>query len=73
MLLASLLGVIGSVNSCSIVLNSTKSFSINIRIRESLGDIVVKNIKGLLLLKPRLLKLKVYNKNYLRIKRLTLI
>ena len=42
--------------------------------RESLGDIVIKNIKGLLLLRPRLLKsLKACNKNYLKIGKLTLM
>ena len=41
-------------------------FSISVRIRESLGDIVVKDIKGLLLLRPRLLKLKVNNGNLLK-------
>ena len=56
-LLASLLGIIDNVNSYSIVLNSTQSFSINTKIRECLGNIVVKNIKGIPLLKPRLLKL----------------
>src|ERR1700720_2064169 len=71
-LLASLLGIIGSVNSHSIVLNLTKLFSIYARIRESLGNIVVKNIKGTSLLRPRLLKLKVSNKNLLRIEKLTL-
>src|ERR1700722_18333640 len=70
-LLASLLGIIGSVNSRSIVLNLTKLFSIGAK--ESLGNIVVKDIKGLLLLRPRLLKLKVSNKNLLRIEKLTLI
>ena len=69
-LLASLLGIIGSVDSRGIVLNSTKSFSISAR--ESLGNIVVKNIKELLLLRPRLLKLKVSNRNLLRIEKLTL-
>ena len=73
MLLAGLLGVMGSINGSNIVLNSTKLFSISAGIRESLGDIVVKNIKGLLLLKPRLLKLKVSNRNLLKIKKLTLI
>src|SRR6202021_2918944 len=68
-LLASLLKIIGSVNSCGIVLNLTKLFSIYARIRESLGNIVVKNIKGILLLRPRLLKLKVNNENLLRIKK----
>ena len=41
--------------------------------RESLGNIVVKDIKGLLLLRPRLLKLKVSNRNLLKIEKLTLI
>ena len=73
MLLAGLLGVMGSINGSNIVLNSTKLFSISTEMRESLGNIVVKNIKGLLPLRPRLLKLKVYNRNYLRIGRLILI
>ena len=68
-----MLGVIGSVDGYSIVLNLTKSFSINTGIRESLDDIVVKDIKGLSLFKPRLLKLKVSNGNLLRIEKLTLI
>ena len=72
MLLAGLLGVIGSVDGYSIVLNLTKSFSISTGMRESLGDIVVKDIKGLSLLRPRLLKLKVSNGNLLKIKKLTL-
>ena len=54
-LLASLLGIIGSVNSRGIVLNLTKLFSIGAR--ESLGDIVVKDIKEMLLFRPRLLRL----------------
>ena len=63
----------GSINSRGIVSNSTKSFSISTGMRESLGDIVVKDIKGLSLLRPRLLKsLKARNRNYLRIKELTL-
>ena len=45
-LLASLLGIIGSVDGHGIVLNLTKLFSISAR--ESLGDIVVKNIKDTL-------------------------
>ena len=73
MLLASLLKVIGSINSYSIVLNSTKLFSINTGIKESLGNIIVKDIKGLLLFKPRLLKLKVSNRNLLKIEKFTLI
>ena len=71
-LLASLLRVINSVNSCSIVLNLTKLFSISTGIKESPGNVIVKDIKGLLLLKPRLLKLKVSNRNLLKIKKLTL-
>ena len=71
-LLTSLLGIIGSIDSYSIVLNLTKLFSICARIRESLGNIVVKNIKGTSLLRPRLLKLKVSNRNLLRIEKLTL-
>ena len=54
-------------------MNLIKSFSISIRMRESLGNIVVKNIKGLLLLRPRLLKLKVSNGNLLRIEKLILM
>ena len=69
-LLASLLGIIGSINSYSIVLNLTKLFSIGAR--KSLDDIVVKNIKKILPLRPRLLKLKVSNRNLLRIEKLTL-
>src|SRR3984957_8212697 len=72
-LLASLLGIIGSINGHSIVLNLTKLFSIYVRIRESLGDIVVKDIKETSPLRPRLLKLKVSNGNLLRIEKLTLI
>src|SRR3984885_4484738 len=71
-LLASLLGIMGSVDGRGIVSNLTKLFSICARIRESLGNIVVKNIKGTLLLRPRLLKLKVSNRNLLRIEKLTL-
>ena len=69
-LLAGLLGIIGSVDSRSIVLNLTKLFSIGAG--ESLGNIVVKDIKGLSPLRPRLLKLKVSNGNLLRIEKLTL-
>ena len=56
-LLASLLGIIGNINSYSIVLNLTQLFSISIRIRECSGNIVVKNIKSTPPLRPRLLKL----------------
>ena len=72
-MLASLLGIIGGIDSYSIVLNSTQTFSISTRIRQSPGNIVVKDIKGTLLLRPRLLKLKVSNRNLLRIEKLTLI
>ena len=71
-MLASLLKVIGNINGRGIVLNSTKLFSISARIRKSPGDVVVKDIKGILPLRPRLLKLKVSNGNLLRIKKLTL-
>jgi len=71
-LLASLLGIMGSVDGRGIVLNLTKLFSVCAGIRESLGDVVVKDIEGMLLLRPRLLKLKVSNGNLLRIKKLTL-
>ena len=71
-MLASLLGIIGSINGRGIVLNLTKLFSIYARIRESPGDVVVKDIKGTLPLRPRLLKLKVSNGNLLRIEKPTL-
>ena len=71
-MLASLLGIIGSIDSRGIVLNLAKLFSIYAGIRESPGDIVVKNIKGTSPLRPRLLKLKVNNGNLLRIEKLTL-
>ena len=48
-------------------------FSIGIKIKECLGNIIVKNIKGILLFKSRLLKPKVSNKSLLRIEKLTLI
>src|SRR3984885_8548751 len=69
-LLASLLGIIGSVDGRGIVSNLTKLFSIGAR--ESPGNVVVKDIKGLLPLRPRLLKLKVSNGNLLKIEKLTL-
>ena len=66
MLLASLLEIIYSIDSYSIVLNLTYRFSISTRLRERLGNIIVKNIKGMLLLRPRLLKsLKLVIENYL--------
>jgi len=71
-LLAGLLGIIGSIDSHGIVSNLTKLFSVCAGIRESPGNIVVKDIKGMSPLRPRLLKLKVSNGNLLRIKKLTL-
>jgi len=71
-LLAGLLGIMGSINGRGIVLNLTKSFSVYARIKKSLGNIVVKDIKGTSPLRPRLLKLKVSNGNLLRIEKLTL-
>jgi len=72
-LLAGLLGIMGSVDGYGIVSNSTKSFSVYAGMRESPGDIVVKDIKGTSPLRPRLLKLKVSNRNLLKIEKLTLI
>ena len=72
-MLAGLLGIIGSVDSCGIVLNLTKLFSVCAGIRESPGDVVVKDIKETSPLRPRLLKLKVSNGNLLRIEKLTLM
>jgi len=53
-LLAGLLGIIGGIDGCGIVLNSTQTFSISAGMRESPGDVVVKDIKGSSLLRPRL-------------------
>ena len=72
-LLASLLKIIDNINSCNIILNLTQLFSISIKIRECLNNIIVKNIKGILLFRPRLLKPKDNNKSLLKIKKLTLI
>ena len=67
MLLASLLGIMRGIDSYSIVLNLTQLFSISTRIRERLGNIIVKDIKGTPLLRPRLLEsLKLVIKNYLQ-------
>jgi len=71
--LASLLGIIGGVNSYGMVLNLIKLFSIYTRIKKSPGDVVVKDIKGMSPLRPRLLKLKVSNGDLLRIGKLILI
>ena len=47
--------------------NLTQLFSISTRIRERLGDIIVKDIKRMLLLRPRLLEsLKLVIENYLQ-------
>jgi len=53
-LLAGLLGIIGGIDSYGIVLNSTQTFSVSAGIRESPGDVVVKDIKGSSPLRPRL-------------------
>ena len=55
-LLASLLGIIYGIDGYSIVLNLIQLFSISARIRERLGNIIVKDIKGMPLLRPRLLE-----------------
>ena len=44
-------------------------FSIEGRIKKSLGDIVVKDIKGILLLRFKLLKLKVSNRKLFKDKK----
>ena len=61
-MLATLLEIIGNVDGYSIVLNLTQSFSISTGMREYLSNIVVKNIKGMPLLRFRLLKLQVSNR-----------
>ena len=73
MLLASLLEIIGSINSYNIILNLTQLFSISTKIKKHLNNIIVKNIKSISPLKPRLLKPKVNNKSLLRIEKLILI
>ena len=66
-LLASLLGIVRGIDSYSIVLNLTQLFSISTRIRERLGNIIVKDIKETPLLRPRLLEsLKLVIENYLQ-------
>ena len=69
MLLAGLLEIVGNIDSYNIILNLTQSFSISTGMREYLGNIIVKNIKDILPLRPRLLKPKVNNKSLLRIKK----
>ena len=56
-LLAGLLGIMGNVDGCGIVSNSTQSFSISAGMRECPGNVVVKDIEGTPPLRPRLLKL----------------
>ena len=56
-LLTSLLGIIGNINSYSIVLNLTQLFSISTGMRECPGNIVVEDIKDTPPFRPRLLKL----------------
>jgi hypothetical protein len=57
---------VGGIDGYSIILNLTQLFSIGTRIRKRLGDIVVKDIKGMPLLRPRLLEsLKLVIENYL--------
>ena len=56
-LLTSLLRIIASIDSYSIVLNSTQLFSISTGIKECLGNIIVKDIKSTPLLRPRLIRL----------------
>ena len=63
----------GGIDSRGIISNLTKLFSISTKIRESLGDIIVKDIKELLPLRPRLLKLKISNRNLSRIEKLILM
>ena len=53
----------GGIDSYGIILNLTQLLRISTRVRESPGNIVVNNIKGTPLFRPRLLKcLKAYNR-----------
>ena len=62
-LLVSLLRVMGGIDGCGIISNLTQLFRISTRVKESLSNIVVKDIKGTPLFRPRLLKsLKAYNR-----------
>ncbi len=62
-LLVSLLKVIGGIDSRGVISNLTQLLRISAGVRESLGDIVIKDIKGTPPLRPRLLNsLKAYNK-----------
>ena len=44
----------GGIDGYGVVLNPTQSLSISTRVKESLGNVVVKNIKGTPPLRPRL-------------------
>ena len=59
----------GSINGYSIILNLTQLFSISTKIKEYLDNIIVKDIKGILLFKPKLLKLKINNKKLFKDKK----
>ena len=62
-LLVSLLRIMGGINSCGVILNLTQPLNISARVRESPGNIVVKDIKGTPPLRPRLLKsLEAHNR-----------
>ena len=63
----------GGIDGYSIISNSTQLFSIGTEIKERLDNIIVKDIKGILLFGPRLLKPKISNKSLLRIEKLILI
>ena len=66
-LLVSLLGIMGGINGCGVVLNLTQLLSINTGVKESLGNVIVKDIKSTLPLRPKLLKkLKSLHWNYLK-------
>ena len=56
MLLVSLLGIISGINGCGVISNPTQLLSISAGVKESLGDVVVKDIKDTLPLKFKLLK-----------------
>jgi len=72
-LLVSLLEIINSIDGCGIVLNPTQLLSINTGVRESLGNVVVKDIKNTPLFRPKLLKkLKNLQWNYPEIGKLIL-
>ena len=65
LLLVSLLGIMGSINGCGVVSNLIQIFNISIGVRESPGDVIIKDIKGMPPLRPKLLKkLKSLQWNY---------